>query len=77
MMILSDGGTTMQTMTVVMLFAGLRQVIAYIDPGTGSLILQLLLGGVAGAWVMIKLFGHRIASMLGFSKKKADEADAE
>jgi hypothetical protein len=32
---------------------------AYIDPGTGSMMLQLLLGGVAGAMVVGKLYMQR------------------
>lgn len=31
---------------------------AYLDPGTGSMMLQLLLGGIAGAMVVGKLYGH-------------------
>jgi hypothetical protein len=34
---------------------------AYIDPGTGSMVLQLLLGGVAGAMVNGRLYMQRIA----------------
>lgn len=33
---------------------------AYIDPGTGGMLLQLLLGGVAGALVIVKLYWYRI-----------------
>lgn len=29
---------------------------AYLDPGTGSMILQLLLGGVAGVLIIGKLY---------------------
>lgn len=32
---------------------------AYLDPGTGSMMLQLMLGGVAGALVIGKLYLHR------------------
>ncbi|MDH3737616.1 MAG: hypothetical protein OER92_00375 [Alphaproteobacteria bacterium] len=32
---------------------------AYLDPGTGSIILQLLLGGVAGGLVVFKLYWHK------------------
>lgn len=48
-------------------------LLAYIDPGTGSLILQILLGGVAGLWMIIKLFGHRIKTLLGFKPKEESE----
>jgi hypothetical protein len=33
---------------------------AYIDPGTGSMMLQLMLGGVAGALVVGKLYLRRL-----------------
>jgi hypothetical protein len=31
------------------------------DPGSGSLLLQAILGGVAGLAVLAKLFWHRLA----------------
>ena len=34
--------------------------LAYLDPGTGSMILQLLLGGIAGALVVGKLYWQRV-----------------
>ena len=37
-------------------------VLAYLDPGTGSVILQALLGGIAGVALTLKLFGRRILS---------------
>ena len=56
--------------------AFIRTVIAYIDPGTGSMILQILLGGVAGIWVILKLFGQRIKAFFGISKKEKNQEDA-
>jgi len=41
---------------------------AYIDAGTGSLILQVLLGGLAGVAVAWRLFWHRIKAFLGGKK---------
>ena len=38
---------------------------AYLDPGTGSMMLQLLLGGIAGALVVIKLYWQRLKGMFG------------
>ena len=34
---------------------------AYIDPGSGGLLLQLLLGGVAAAAVALRTYWHRVA----------------
>jgi hypothetical protein len=44
------------------------QVFAYIDPGSGSMLLQLLLGGVAGLAVIVKLFWHRLLAFFGVKK---------
>ena len=38
---------------------------AYLDPGTGSMILQLLLGGFAGALVIGKLDWQRLKKFFG------------
>ena len=43
---------------------------AYLDPGTGSMILQLLLGGIAGFLVIGKLYWQRIKSFFGAGDKK-------
>jgi len=39
------------------------QVDAYLDPGSGSMLVQLLLGGVAGAAVIMKLGWERFKDM--------------
>jgi hypothetical protein len=46
---------------------------AYLDAGTGSMILQLLLGGVAGAALVGKLYWHRFLVLIGVRK---DEPEA-
>lgn len=33
---------------------------AYIDPGSGSVLLQLILGGAAGVGVVVKLYWERV-----------------
>jgi hypothetical protein len=37
---------------------------AYVDPGSGSMMLQLLLGGTAGLLVFARLTGRRILRRL-------------
>ena len=44
-------------------------LLAYLDPGSGSMILQALLGGVAGLFVAVKMFGVRIKETLFFWRK--------
>jgi hypothetical protein len=46
-------------------------MLAYLDPGTGSLILQVLVGGVAGALVTVKLWWARVTSI--FRRKPGKE----
>jgi hypothetical protein len=43
---------------------------AYLDPGTGSIILQVLLGGVGGALVIARLYWGQIKEF--FSRKPQD-----
>lgn len=33
---------------------------AYLDPGTGSIVLQVIVGGFAGIAVFFKMFGRRL-----------------
>ncbi len=52
-----------------------RPAHAYLDPGSGSMVLQLLLGGVAALGVVIKLFWHRILNIFGI--RKEDNSNSE
>ena len=45
-----------------------KEALAYIDPGTGGMLVQLLLGGVAGLLVILKLYWHRLRSL--FARRK-------
>lgn len=49
---------------------------AYLDPGTGSMLLQVILGGIAAVGVALKLFWYRIIAFLGFKKKPESEEEA-
>lgn len=42
---------------------------AYLDPGTGSALLQGILGALAAAAVVIKLYWYRLLRLLGLRKK--------
>jgi hypothetical protein len=48
-------------------------VLAYLDPGSGSMVLQMLLGGIASAAVAVKMFGKKIWSYFTFWKKDEEE----
>jgi hypothetical protein len=49
---------------IVFLFAlsADRPAYAYLDPGTGSIVLQGILGGVVALTVTLKFYWHRIRS---------------
>lgn len=49
------------------------RVLAYLDPGSGSMLLQMLLGGIAGVAVSIKMFGKRVFRVLTFWKSHDEE----
>jgi hypothetical protein len=46
---------------------------AYLDPGTGSLLLQVLLGGVAGLVVAVRLYWHKLLSWSGARRQDGEE----
>ena len=49
----------------VVFFVFLSQgVSAYIDPGTGSFVFQMIVGGVLGFFFVIKLYFRRIKSFV-------------
>lgn len=58
------------TLVLVLYFVWMSQaqVDAYLDPGSGSMLVQLLLGGVAGAAVIMKLGWERFKDMFRSSK---------
>ena len=41
---------------------------AYVDPGAGSMLLQLVLGGVAGFFVLFRLCKQKMLKLVGFGK---------
>ncbi len=47
---------------------------AYIDPGAGSIVLQVILGGVGALAIILKLFWERIVSIFSLSKDTSDES---
>jgi hypothetical protein len=47
----------------------------YLDPGSGSLIVQAIIGAVAAAGLTIKIFWHRILRVLGLKKSPNPETD--
>jgi len=51
-----------------------HDVLAYLDPGTGSFLIQLLIGGIVGAMVFLKAYWTKIKA---FFSKQEESADLE
>ena len=58
---------------VTLLVLATEPVFAYLDPGTGSMLLQVILGGVAAVAVATKLFWYKIRAAIGLGKKSSAE----
>lgn len=55
-----------------------QRAYAYLDPGTGSYLLQLLIAGILGASMAIKIFWVNIKAFFSKSSSKGEETgDAE
>lgn len=52
---------------LVLLLSG-SPAYAYIDPASGSLMLQVLLGGVFAFFVLLKLYWHKLLRLLRLKK---------
>jgi hypothetical protein len=51
-------------------------LIAYLDAGTGSMLLQLLVGGIAAIGVAAKFYWRRILRVLRIRKDDPDAAES-
>jgi len=67
-----DLGTTAALAVVVLFIAA--PAYAYIDPGSGSMLIQLLTGGAAGAVILARLYWRRFKERLS-SKSASPAAD--
>jgi hypothetical protein len=62
-------------LTVVLLLVGAPSVAsAYVDPTSGGLLLQLLLAGLAGLAVLIKMLWHRFKAFFTRNRKPGEES---
>jgi len=57
---------------LIILFCVVTPAHAYLDPGTGSFILQSILGAIAAIAVVSRLYWHRILRFLGLSTKRTE-----
>ena len=50
--------------------------LAYLDPGSGSMLLQLILGGAAAAGVGLKMTWRRVLRFLHLDRQRRSDPDA-
>ena len=60
----------------IYLFLTVSSAHAYLDPGTGSIILQGLIAALAAGAVFVKIYWYKLLTLLGI-KKKADFDDGK
>jgi len=64
---------------VHVLFAPLLKPLAYLDPGSGSILIQVLVAALLGAAFLIKVYFGKIKTFFGklFSRGKQGPQDEE
>jgi hypothetical protein len=67
--------TKIMFITIISCFVFYQDADAYLDPGTGSYVLQMLIAGLLGALFFIKLSWKRMKIFFSnlFSKNKDDK----
>lgn len=46
---------------------------AYMDPGTGSVLLQMAFAGVAGIWLVLKLYWRKIKTLVAPTERRLED----
>jgi hypothetical protein len=55
------------------LFLSENSAYAYLDAGTGSMVMQILLGGLASLAVILKVFWRRILRAFGIKREEKED----
>ena len=53
--------------------AGFKTLVAYLDPGSGSLIVQILIAIVVGIAATFRIWKSRLLSLFGIKQEPKDE----
>jgi hypothetical protein len=63
-------------LALILFGLGSAPAFAYLDPGSGSMLLQVILGGFAALGVAMKLYWHKVKAALGFGKSSEANEDS-
>ena len=50
-------------------------LLAYLDPGSGMFVLQMIAAGAAGLWLFLKYQGRRFLGLFGIRPKENEPTD--
>ena len=64
-----------QFLIALFIFINPVYVYAYLDPGTGSMLIQMLIGGVVAAMFTIKMYWYQLRSYI--QRKLGKEEDTQ
>lgn len=62
-------------LTITLLLFGAQPAFAYIDPGSGSAIMSVIIGFFVAIGVLLKTFWYKIKSFFGVSKTKNNSTE--
>lgn len=62
---------------LILLLVFARPAYGYIDPGTGSFLLQILIGSALGSLLVLKMFWRRITGFFAQLFRRKSPADSE
>ncbi len=61
---------------LIAVHAGCKTLFAYLDPGSGSLIIQLLVAIIVGVLATFRLWKAKLFSLIGIKQEADDDDDA-
>lgn len=61
------------TLSLLLLWMAPSPAYAYLDPGTGSVLFQMIVGSVLAAFFAVKQWGQRIKMWFNSKFKKSDD----
>jgi len=59
------------------IFSGLGKTMAYLDPGSGSILIQVIVAGLLGAGLLIRSQWAKIKKILGMTPANTREDDTK
>ena len=73
----SIGKVSILCISIYVLMLSIKPAYAYLDPGTGSMMVQAVLAVIAAVSVSVGIFWNRIKMFFGriFGEKKRDQQD--